>query len=150
MSLYRSPDFGTATGEKCCLFTSAGRHFETCSDTLFWTFATTAANELFSSHDVPSFSGMAIAGFLSLHFMIFLLLFGKYKHTVRLRLFPSLSVSYSGPGGGFVCQVWALWWCLDVDSEWVTVSKALSWKCLLLGHYYSLYALLREEMRGKP
>lgn len=115
MSLYRSPDFGTATGEKCCLFTSAGRHFETCSDTLFWTFATTAANELFASHDVPSFSGLAIAVFLPPHFMIFLFLFGKYKHTVRLRLFPSLSVSYSGPGGAFVCQVWALWWCLDVE-----------------------------------
>lgn len=71
MSLYHSTSFGTAAGEKCCRLTLAGRHFETCSDTLFSTFTTAAANELFSSHDAPSFSGLTVAVFVPLRFFSF-------------------------------------------------------------------------------
>lgn len=146
----------------------AGCHFETCSDTLFWAAKAVAANELFSSHTVPSFSGLAIVIFCPYISSTFFCCFCFDK--ARLRLFhhswPLLSkLFWSWAGGAFVCEgkrgghcdnVWTYW---TADLEWVTVSEALSWKCLRLGRYYSLYAfghryslyaLLREEMRGTP
>lgn len=116
-----SSDFSTATVEKCCLFISAGCHFETCSDTLFWTAKTVAANELFTSHDVPSFQDWLLLFFLPLHFINFLFLFWQYKHTGRVRLlhhpWPLLGKLFWSrrclrlPGQ----KRWALWWCLDFE-----------------------------------